>query len=185
MAARSRPGLAGRLAGMAALTALAWLALAAELAPLARGAWPLPGPDAVFCVAAFWVVRRPAEAPAFALFLLGLARDLVTGGPLGAGALGLLAATEVLRRNGAALRRRSFAVEWAAVAAAGALALALPAALVAASFAAAPEAGALAARAAATALAYAPLALLLRHGLRLAAQCDPAEGDSMFARRVP
>jgi hypothetical protein len=48
-----------------------------------------------------------------------------------------------------------------------------------------PEAGALAARAAASALAYAPIAFLLRHALRLASQSDPAEGDSMFARRVP
>jgi rod shape-determining protein MreD len=185
MAARASGGAGPRVLGVAALAALSWVALSVGLAPMASGLWPLPGPDLLFCVAAFWVARRPAEAPAAAVLALGLVRDLVSGGPLGAGALGLLAATETLRRRGPALRRRGLALEWPAAAAAAALATALPAALVWVALAPAPEASALAAAALSTALAYGPVAVALRHGLRLRSLADPSEGDAMFARRRP
>ncbi len=182
MASREPAGVLGRLGGVALLLALGWLVLAAGAAPLPRGGGLPHGPDLLLCVAAFWAVRRPREAPAAAIFALGLARDLVAGGPLGAGALGLLAATEALRAQGPLLRRRGLVLEWGAAAGAAALSLLVSAALVAASLAPAPDAGPLVAAWGATAIAYGPAALLLRHGLRLSTRADPADGDAMFGR---
>lgn len=107
------------------LLAFGWLVILLELAPVNEQARALPAPDILFCVCAYLVLRRPRATPAFLVVLLGLGRDLIGGGPVGVGALTLLAAVEILRALRETLRRRSLAFEFAAVAA---LALAMTAA---------------------------------------------------------
>lgn len=58
-------------------------AMAVTMAPanLFRG-WA-PAPDLVLASVFFWAIFGPAFLPAFAVFLLGLAKDFATGGPIG------------------------------------------------------------------------------------------------------
>ena len=99
------------------LIGFAWLAILFELAPLNEQAGAIPAPDLLFCVAAFLVLRRPSATPAFLIVILGLARDLLGGGPVGLGALALVASIESLRALGEFLSRRNFLFEFGAVAA--------------------------------------------------------------------
>lgn len=107
------------------LCALGILAVYAEAAPLGLSATAQPSPDLLILVVGYWSLRRPGSAPMLAIFGLGLFRDLVTDLPVGAGALGLVLASEALKRNRATLSRLAFPLEWGAVAvAAGATILA-------------------------------------------------------------
>lgn len=89
-------------ANMAVLLSFGWLAILIGLAPIDARASARPSPDLLFCVAAFLAIRRPSATPAILVLLLGLARDLIGGAPLGLGALTLWGAVEYLRfhRNG-------------------------------------------------------------------------------------
>lgn len=99
------------------LIGFAWIAILIELTPLNEEASTMPAPDLLFCVAAFLVLRRPSATPAFLIVILGLTRDLLGGGPVGLGALALVAAIESLRALGEFLSRHNFLFELAAVAA--------------------------------------------------------------------
>lgn len=99
------------------LIGFAWLAILIELAPLNEEASTMPAPDLLFCVAAFLVLRRPSATPAFLIVFLGLTRDLLGGGPVGLGALALVAAIESLRALGEFLSRHNFLFELGAIAA--------------------------------------------------------------------
>lgn len=116
MAARG-PFLA-RWANLLVLMAFGWLAIQIELAPLGGAASATPAPDLLFCVAGFLALRRPAESPAALILILGLARDLLGGGPAGLGAIALLIGTAIMRAAAEALRRRTLLHELALVAAA-------------------------------------------------------------------
>jgi len=149
----------------AAVLALGLAAIYLALMPYSLGAERLPAPDLVFCLALAWVVRRPAEAPLWAILALGLAADALLSRPLGLGALGLLLAAEAMRGNAASLGAGSIAVEWLSAAL-----LFLAAALGAQvalqlTFAEAPGLGLLTRHVAATALAYPFVAALLALGL--------------------
>ena len=99
------------------LIGFGWLAVLIELTPLNERAATFPAPDLLFCICAFLVIRRPSATPGFLVVLLALARDLISGGPVGLGAITLLAAIEVLRAGGDLLRRRALIFEFGAVAA--------------------------------------------------------------------
>jgi rod shape-determining protein MreD len=100
-------------------TFLAMLGLAAifvEAAPLGLRPDAYPSPDILFCFIAYWSIRRPRSAPLLLVWFLGLARDLLTDLPVGAGALGLVLASEFLKSLGSGLSRRSFVTEWLLIA---------------------------------------------------------------------
>lgn len=101
-----------RLARTALLLALGLAAVFVEAAPLGLSADAFPSPDLLFIVVAYWSTRRPGAAPLLAIFALGLARDLLTDAPVGAGVLTLVFASEFLKTLGAGLSRRGFATEW-------------------------------------------------------------------------
>jgi rod shape-determining protein MreD len=101
-----------RLIRTALMLALGLIAIFIEAAPLGLSADAFPSPDILFCVVAYWSTRRPGAAALLAIFALGLARDLLTDAPVGAGALALVLASEFLKTLGSGLSRRSFATEW-------------------------------------------------------------------------
>jgi len=105
-----------RLIRITLLLALGLGAVAVEAAPLGLAADAWPSPDLLFCVVAYWSTRRPGSTPLPAVFALGLASDLLTDVPAGAGLLTLVLASEFLKTIGPALARRNFATEWAMVA---------------------------------------------------------------------
>ncbi len=101
-----------RLIRIALMLALGLVAIFIEAAPLGLSAGAYPSPDILFCVVAYWSIRRPEAAALIAVFALGLARDLMTDAPVGAGVLTLVFASEFLKALGPGLSRRSFATEW-------------------------------------------------------------------------
>lgn len=105
-----------RLLHMAFVLALALVAVSIEAAPLGHHADAWPSPDLVFCIVAYWSLRRPEAVPLIAVFALGLARDLLTDAPPGAGALTLVLASEALKAAARPLARRGVGAEWLAVA---------------------------------------------------------------------
>jgi penicillin-binding protein 2 len=62
-------------------------------------------PDLVYCLAIAWTIRRPDEAPRWAILALGLAGDVMISRPPGIGALGLLLAAEAARSSAARCAR--------------------------------------------------------------------------------
>lgn len=105
-----------RLANMAFVSVLALVAVSIESAPLGFRADAWPSPDLLFCIVACWSLRRPQAVPLLLIFGLGLARDLLTDLPAGAGALTLVLASEGLKAGADPLSRRGFGSEWLAVA---------------------------------------------------------------------
>lgn len=101
-----------RVIRMTVLAAIGVVAICAEAAPLGLSPTATPSPDLVFCLIGYFAVRRPGSCPLPLVFALGLARDLVTDLPVGAGALTLTLAAEVLKGRGARLRSRPFFAEW-------------------------------------------------------------------------
>ncbi len=101
-----------RLIRIALLLVLGLIAIFVEAAPLGLSPDAYPSPDILFCVVAYWSIRRPGSAALIAVFALGLARDLITDAPAGAGVLTLVFASEFLKAVGPGLSRRSFATEW-------------------------------------------------------------------------
>ena len=112
-----------RLAKVSFVALLCLIAVSIEAAPLGLSANAYPSPDIVFCVVAYWSTRRAETVPLLAVFALGLARDLVTDAPVGAGALTLALASEFLKSARSRLARRSFGFEWLLIAAVFALVL--------------------------------------------------------------
>ncbi|QDL90677.1 rod shape-determining protein MreD [Paroceanicella profunda] len=100
---------------LVALPVVAALGLLVSLAPVGLSATDMPMPDLVFLPLAVWLVRRPEAAPLLVIFAIGLAADLLRGGPLGIGALGLLGVSELLRRMADGLVRGPFMIEWLVV----------------------------------------------------------------------
>ncbi|MCB1352498.1 MAG: rod shape-determining protein MreD [Rhodobacteraceae bacterium] len=84
------------------------------LAPLAPGSERV-APDVLFCVVIAWVLRDPASAPAWIIIAAGLVADLVLARPVGLGALGLLAASELARAQRDRIHGINILVEWIAV----------------------------------------------------------------------
>jgi rod shape-determining protein MreD len=142
-------------------------------------------PDLLFCVAALWSIRRPAAVPLTVLFALALARDLVSGAPVGLGALAFVLVCAALRGNSAALRRRAFPVEWLTVATAAALMLTVHQALLMVTLAPTPSLEGLGLRFGVTALAYPAVALFFRWAARIGPANAAADGELMFERRIP
>lgn len=164
------------------LLAFGWAAILIEIAPLGGRAGATPSPDLLFCVAAVLVLRRPAATPASLVLLLGLARDLVSGGAVGLGALTLLAAVEVLRWTRERLQRRSFIYEFAAV---GALAIAMSlvqVVILTFAFTPSPALETLGLGVLVTVAAYIGIALVFRFVLRLRGDPLEARGGLRGAR---
>jgi rod shape-determining protein MreD len=105
-----------RLFFITLMLALGLLAIGLEAAPLGLAADAWPSPDILFCVVAYWSIRRPEAAVLPAVFALGLVRDLLTDVPAGAGLLTLVLASEFLKAVGPGLARRNFLTEWALLA---------------------------------------------------------------------
>ena len=101
-----------RLLRIAVMLALGLIAIFIEAAPLGLSADAYPSPDILFCIVAYWSTRRPETAVLVAVFTLGLARDLMTDAPVGAGVLTLVFASEFLKKLSQGLSRRGFATEW-------------------------------------------------------------------------
>lgn len=149
----------------AGVLGLGLVAVYAALVPLG-GTGALPVPDLVFCLAAAWVVRRPARAPLWAVLALGLTADLMLSRPPGLGALGLLLVTERLRAGAAVLHGR-FVLEWLAVAAGFVAVLASMHVVLLLVFLDPPPLRVSAGYAASTALAYPVVVALLHLSLRI------------------
>lgn len=162
-----------------AVLGLGVAAIYVALLPFGLEAAPLPAPDLVFCLGLAWVVRRPAEAPLWAILALGLAADLFLSRPLGLGALGLLLAAEAMRASAASFANGPFVAEWAS-AAMLALAVMLGAQVaLEITFADGPGLDALLRSAAATALAYPFVVALLAFGLGMRGARRPRDGDRL------
>lgn len=151
-----------RLLRLVLLLVLGLLAIYGEAAPIGQAADAWPSPDMLFLVVAFFSVRRPGTALLLWVFLLGLARDLLTDTPVGIGALSLVAASEALKSLHLSLRRGSFPAELLAVAAALAGMLAVQWLVVVTTLLPAPPLGVMLKQWALTVALYPVLALVLR-----------------------
>ena len=149
------------------LIGFAWLAILIELTPLNEQASTMPAPDLLFCVAAFLVLRRPSATPAFLIVILGLARDLLGGGPVGLGALALVAAVEILRALGEFLSRHNFLFEIGVVAAVSLILISLQAFGLIITFSAIPPFDQLGLRVLGTIAAYVWVFIFFRWVLRV------------------
>ncbi len=152
---------------IALLLALGLVAIFVEAAPLGLSADAYPSPDILFCVVAYWSTRRPGSTALIAVFALGLARDLMTDAPVGAGVLTLVFASEFLKALGHGLSRRSFATEWLLLAAVLALVIMAQWLIVLILLAHPPYLTDLAYQWLATMALYPPLALVLRWLFRI------------------
>lgn len=172
---------ARRLASMAALGALVLGALLVQAAPMG----PLPDgpvPDLAWCVLAFFVLRRPEAAPLGLVALLAMLRDALLGGPMGAGALGVVLATEALRWRARELPPpRSVWGDWVWASLGYAGVLGLQWLLLAVSLGHPPALAALGPHLGATVLAIPLVAGVLRYGLRIGA--SPRQEEE--GRRLP
>ena len=119
-------------------------------------------------------MRRPSGAPAAVVLLLGLARDLLGGWPVGLGALTLVAATETLRMIADPLRRRARIYEFLVIAClAAAMAMAQIAALTLA-LAAPPTLEMAGLRVLMTTAAYLVVFFVFRQVMRIRAEPPPS-----------
>ncbi|MEM0943056.1 MAG: rod shape-determining protein MreD [Pseudomonadota bacterium] len=114
-----------RLVRMVLLASLGLMAVFIEAAPLGLTPDALPSPDLLFCVIAYWALRRPGSTPMLLVFALGLCRDFLTDAPVGAGALSLVLAAEGLKQVRGWVALQPLPLEWAVIGlvAAGTLAL--------------------------------------------------------------
>ncbi|MDF2232221.1 hypothetical protein P2H44_06605 [Albimonas sp. CAU 1670] len=175
-----------RLGAMGALSGLTLGGVMVQAAPMG----PLPDapmPDLAWCVLAFFVLRRPAAAPLGLVALLLVMRDALLGGPLGAGALSLLLASEALRWRAKELPPpRSVWGDWVWASLGYASALGLQWLLMAISLGHPPALLALGPHLGATVLAIPVVAGILRYGMRIGASPrQDEEGRRLPARRLP
>ena len=162
----------------ALLLGLGGVAIFVSLIPLDLGG-DLIAPDLVYGLVVAWVIRRPARTPLWTILLLGLAADLLLSRPVGLGALGLLLASELFRRNAALLHGTPFLLEWLAATLAFALMLGLMQLLLVAALTSPHGLPALARHLLATALAYPIVVLGLAWCLRLRAPRGGSRTPSM------
>ena len=144
----------------AALPLLGLIAIYAALLPFSPGSGA-PVPDILYCLVIAWVIRRPESAPLVIVLGLGLLADILLTRPLGLGALGLVLASEVMRRRASLFRGGPFIVEWIAAMLLFAATLAAVTLVLRVSFADAPGLGPLGWHLFATAAIYPFVALLL------------------------
>ncbi|MEM7270020.1 MAG: rod shape-determining protein MreD [Pseudomonadota bacterium] len=149
------------------LIAFGWLAVLLELAPLNEEAGALPAPDLLFCVCAYFALRRPTGTPAVLVGLMGLVRDLISGGPVGLGALTLLAGVETVRSVSETIRRRGLAAELLMIAIASVGMIALNVLALVVTFSPIPDIMQLVLRAAGTLGAYVLIYLFMRFIMRV------------------
>lgn len=166
-------GAIARLFGLTLFAGAGWLAIAIALAPIGGDIGLLPGPDLLFCLVAVVSARRPSLASTPLVFALGLARDLLGGGAVGAGALALTVASIALRAQPPTLWRRGFLVEWCVVALWAAAALMSPWLLLTVTLAQTPQLASLGGGLVATALAYPLFASVLRRSAHGASATSP------------
>ena len=107
-----------------AIMAATLMLLAVALTPIGHAPSRYPPPDAIFCLLAAVIVRRPALVPAYVVVGLGLLCDILLFRPIGLWTLAMLGATEFLRGKVENIRGLPFIFEWMVVSAAflGALA---------------------------------------------------------------
>lgn len=161
------------------LIGFGWLAIVVELAPLGRAA-ASASPDLLFCVAAFLVLRRPSSTPVVVVILLGMLRDVLSGGPTGLGALTLVFATEALRLARPALVRRALPVELIVVAAVAAAMSALQVAALVVTLTPLPVLSIIGLRLIETMVAYVAVYVVFRYILRV--QADGVENTRLIGR---
>lgn len=152
---------------MVLLAGLGVLAIYIEAAPLGLAPGARPSPDLLLCVVAYWAVRRPGSSPMLLVFLLGLARDLLTDVPVGAGALSLVLVAETLKARRRLLARSAFPVEWLAVSLAAFCAAAMNWGLVLLTLAQPPYLSDIGAQVLFTAMVYPFVVIVLRWVLRI------------------
>lgn len=156
-----------RMARIALLMLLGLLAIYAEAAPLGIGATSRPSPDLLLCLVGYWALRRPGSTPIVAVFALGLARDLLTDVPVGAGALTLVIVAELLKTWRLPIARAVFPLEWATIAMAALCSALLQWVLVVITLAQPPYLMALFHQSLYTAAVYPIIVVFLRWGLRV------------------
>jgi rod shape-determining protein MreD len=152
---------------VALLLTVGLLAIYGEAAPLGVGPSAPPSPDLLLCVVVYWAAHRPGSTPLLAVLALGLARDLLTDTPAGAGALALVLAGEIVKSMQRRLARRTFLIEWLVLAVAALGTAALMWLLVLVTFAQPPYAADLLHQSLYTAMIYPLLAFAFRWGLRI------------------
>jgi rod shape-determining protein MreD len=153
--------LAMRGAALMGVAALLSIGVSLDLAPLSGAwrAWPMP--DLLLCMVLVLAIRRPWLMPVLLVFAAGLLRDLLSGGPVGPGALLLALVSETVSRRHALARRHERLGEGLVVALAAAVVVVVPAVMLWMVLAEAPGWGALWARWLATLVAYPVVAILL------------------------
>lgn len=157
----------GRLMALGAISLAGVLALLVQMAPLGLAPRSWPAPDLFYCVLAYAALARPDAMAIPATFALALLGDLITGGPVGAGALALFLTIEALKRHATLAYSRSRWRDWAAVAFGAAAVMLGPWLLMRLTFAGGPPLTDLATRWVFTAIAFVPVGAALRYGLRL------------------
>jgi cell shape-determining protein MreD len=157
----------GRLLALGAVTLACVLALLVQMAPLGLAPRSWPAPDLLYCVLAYAALARPDALSVMATFFLALMGDLVTGGPVGAGALALFLTLEALKRHAALAYTRSRLRDWAAVALGSAVVMLAPWLMLRLTFAGSPPLADLALRWALTVIAFVPVGAAMRYGLRI------------------
>jgi rod shape-determining protein MreD len=91
------------------------LALAVVL-PIGLPQWGILAPPLLLIAVFYWSIVRPDLMPPTAAFVLGLFQDLLTGGPLGSGALIMVLTQWTMRGQQRYLINRPFFLMWAAFA---------------------------------------------------------------------
>lgn len=96
--------------------ALTLLLIVLAMVPLNLTGFAAAAPAVAMIAVFFWVVHRPELMPAWAVFLIGLFQDLVSGGSLGVGILALLMVHVIVDTQRRYFARASFQGLWVAFA---------------------------------------------------------------------
>jgi len=167
------PSPARRIATGGLFVLLALAVIAARLMPLQTEVMRWPRPDLLACIAFAWVLRRPDTVPVLVLALVFLAADILLNDPPGLGTVLLLLGTEMLRRRHSLTRPLHPVQEWMLAAFLIFGISVLHWLVLGITVIAEPQLSQYLRQAAVTALAYPPVALLLRSfGLRLPSSMD-------------
>ena len=95
-----------------AIAAAALVLLAIAMTPAGHAPSRYPPPDAIFCLLAAIVVRRPDLVPAYAVAGIGFLSDILLFRPVGLWTIALLLAMEFLRGKANNVRVLPFFLEW-------------------------------------------------------------------------
>lgn len=88
----------------------------AVILPIGLPQWGLLAPPLLLIAVYYWSIVRPDLMPPTAAFVLGLFQDLLTGAPLGSGALVMVLTQWTMRSQQRYLFNRPFFLMWAAFA---------------------------------------------------------------------